>query len=579
MRVHHRLQTSGFERLAGRAQALVDTGRALGMSLAIVEGGEVTYAAGFGSTSVEPEGVPVTPTTLFAIASISKVILATLIMRLVERGVLDLDEPVVSYLPGFAFSDADLGRRVTLRHLLSHTSGLPAAGKNWGPCGPHALREFVYQQIPHYGFVAEPGRVYEYSNTAVCVAGHVAEAVTGGCYRDLVAEHALSPLGMSRTTYDHAVAMTFRLALPHEEQERNDSQDGHGGVGERPGWTSALRTVHRWPDNASGDPSGFAIAPTVDLAALAAMLLGRGRHQGKAFLTPESVAEMCRPHADRRVAAASHPVAHWTEGYGLGLMLGTYRGARLVQHGGLLQSFDNYFHLQPDTAGGVGFVLLTNAAEDGALAELVHEIHDTLLGLPPDDPPRRAVLVPPLAAAPDRDRWPRHEGTYLSARQGCLWTVRVRGGHLELVRDTQPRRLVPVAAGRYFFEEADEGGQVRVPVEFLPEADGSLPTQHLVVGGTPYRRLAADGHGATAPDTWVRFTGTFRDPSNRGEGAAWRFDLVDGTLRLTGDWADEPCAPLGPSSFLSSIGLLEFDAGGGAVRVGMATRYFRVEHE
>ena len=236
-----------LSRIEDRIVAAVESGRVLGVSLAIVKGGDVAAAA-FGKTSVEADGVPVTPTTLFAIASISKVILATLIMRLVERGALDPDRPVVSYLPDFSFSDPERGSRVTLRHLLSHSSGLPAAGKNWGPCGRGALRDFVYEQVPHYGFIADPGQVYEYSNTAICIAGHVAEAVTGDAYRDLVTEHVLDPLGMSRTTYDHAVAMTYRLALPHEEDD------------------GTLQTVHRWPDNASGDPAGFAIAPVVDLA-------------------------------------------------------------------------------------------------------------------------------------------------------------------------------------------------------------------------------------------------------------------------------------------------------------------------
>lgn len=498
----HRLTTDDLARLEDRARTLADTRRVLGLSLAIVEGGDVTYAAGFGSTSVEADGAPVTPTTLFAIASISKVILAALVMRLVEQRLLTLDEPVVGYLPGFASGAAELGPRVTLRHLLSHTSGLPAAGKNWGPCGRDALRDFVYEQVPHYGFIAPPGRVYQYSNAAICVAGHVAEAVTGGSYRDLVAEHVTDPLGMTRTTYDHAVAMTYRLALPHEEDEGDDD----GAVPDAPDEQSEqehpargqLRTAHQWTDNASGDPSGFAIAPAVDLAALAGVLLTGGRHNGAAFLAPESVAEMCRPHADRRVAAASHPVAHWTEGYGSGLMLGTYRGARLVQHGGVLQSFNNYFHLQPGASGrspvsgvGAGIVLLTNYGEDEAVTELVHELHDALLGIPPGDAEGRIVLVPPLPEAPDYASWPRYEGTYLSAQQGRVWTVHSRGGGLELVREGRARRLVPVAAGRYFFEEES----VRVPAEFL---------------------------------------------------------------------------------FLSSIGLLEFDEGGGALRVGMATRYVRV---
>lgn len=545
-----------LSRVEDRIRASVEAGRVLGLSLAITRGSDLATAA-FGETSLESDGVPVTPTTLFAVGSVSKVLLATLIMRLVERGALDLNRPVVAYLPGFSFGDPELGSRVTLRHLLSHTSGLPAAGKDWGPCGRDALRDFVYQQIPYYGFIAEPGRVYEYSNTAVCCAGHVAEAVTGDAYRDLVREHVLDPLGMSRTTYDHAVAMTYRLALPHEEDE-------HGTV----------CTVHRWADNASGDPSGFAIAPVVDLASLAAMLLRGGRHRGERYLSPESVELMQTPHADRRVSAASHPVAHWTEGYGLGLMLGTYRGTRLVQHGGTLQSCDSYFHLFPGAAhGGAGFVLLTNFGVDQASADLAFATADALLGLPASEPGDRAVLPAPLQEAPERERWPRYGGTYLSARLGRLATVRVHRGCLQLEQQGETRPLVPASIDRYFYEE--EGG-LRVPVEFLRQPDGR-GAEHLFVGGNPYRRMLLDPAFQPDPSSWSRFEGAYRDPSNLGEGAVWHVAVEGGRLHLSGDWADEDCTPIGQTSFLSGIGLLEFDAAGTVLQVGRATRYLRID--
>ena len=95
----------------------------LGAAAVLLRGGKTVYAGGAGRTSVEEGGTEITPHTLFAYGSIAKNLCATLVMRLVERGLLDLDTPVVNYLPGFRFSDADHGKSVTLRHLLSHTSG------------------------------------------------------------------------------------------------------------------------------------------------------------------------------------------------------------------------------------------------------------------------------------------------------------------------------------------------------------------------------------------------------------------------------------------------------------------------
>jgi hypothetical protein len=92
---------------------------ALGAAVAILQGGEIVYLGGFGTTSIEEGGVQVTPQTLFAYGSIGKNLCAVLIMRLVEQGLLQLDTPIVNYLPTLQFSDRERGRKVTLRHLLS----------------------------------------------------------------------------------------------------------------------------------------------------------------------------------------------------------------------------------------------------------------------------------------------------------------------------------------------------------------------------------------------------------------------------------------------------------------------------
>ena len=193
-------------RLEQRIQEDVEARRLVGLALAIVQDAEVTYARGFGVTSVEDAGLPVTPHTLFCIGSISKTLTATLVMRLVEHGKLDLDAPVVTYVPGFTFSDPELGKAITLRHVLSHTTGLPSAGKDFGPRDPDALRRFVWDEIPRYGFVAEPGKVHLYSNTVIVLAGYLAEVVAGKYYDQLVHELIFEPLQMRRSTFDRTVA-------------------------------------------------------------------------------------------------------------------------------------------------------------------------------------------------------------------------------------------------------------------------------------------------------------------------------------------------------------------------------------
>ena len=96
---------------------------------------------------------------------------------------------------------------MTLRRILSHTTGLPPAGKNFGPRDPDALRRFVWEEIAHYAFVAQPGRVHLYSNTVFVFAGYLAEVVTGKYYDALMQELIFAPLEMQRSTFDRTVAM------------------------------------------------------------------------------------------------------------------------------------------------------------------------------------------------------------------------------------------------------------------------------------------------------------------------------------------------------------------------------------
>jgi CubicO group peptidase (beta-lactamase class C family) len=197
-------------------QRYVDDEIVLGAAVAIIQNGEISYIGGFGRTTVEEHGVQVTSSTLFAYGSICKNICAALIMRLVEQGLLNLDMPIVHFLPDLRFSNARHGEKVTLRHLLSHTSGIPMAGKYWGPRDPESLKRFVYEQIPHYTFLAAPGTFHLYSNTAFCIAGYIAEAITGEFYDDLVQEYVFDPLQMVRTSFDPVVSLTYPVALPHK---------------------------------------------------------------------------------------------------------------------------------------------------------------------------------------------------------------------------------------------------------------------------------------------------------------------------------------------------------------------------
>lgn len=519
--------------LEQRLQSCVDNGQITGLALAIVHGTEITYARGFGLTSVEDGGLPVTPQTLFCIGSISKTLTSALIMHLVEQGKLDLNASVMSYLPGFRFSDPEAGQRITLRHILSHTTGLPPAGKNFGPRDADALKRFVWEEIPRYGFIAPPGKVHLYSSTVFVLAGYLAEVVTGKYFDTLMQEMIFAPLEMTRSTFDRTVAMTYPLALAHD-------RDASG----------TLRTKHRFIDNVSGNPSGFGLSSTLDLAHFAIMHLNTGRFQSMQWLSPESIALMQMPHISRYL--------HEDAGYGLALFTGSYKGVRWVVHWGLQDGYWCVMSLFPDR--GVGVIVQSNHGDEPTLVRLVDEIYDDLLNLPAKRPE-------PVTVAPDRSLWPLHEGTYLSVEYGLL-TVTVVKDQLLLDNDGEIRSLVAIEHELY------QAGQTQVG--FLHEGDG--PTEYLIFAGQPYRRFSLDPSFVPDPAAWRAYAVTYQDV--RENPYLIRIRVTDTQLLIKWGDADEVvCTALSQTSFVSSGGLIDFEVaeeGGEPVLIThKATHYHR----
>lgn len=533
----------------------LDDQAALGAAVAVLQGGEIVYMGGFGITSVEDGGSEITPDTLFAYGSITKNICAALVMRLVEQGQLHLDTPIVEYLPGLRFwKNESYGRRVTLRHLLSHTSGLPMAGKYWGPRDPDSLRRSVYEQVAHYAFVAEPGTVHIYSNMVYCVAGHVAEAVTGRYFDGLVQEYVLDPLRMARTTFDPAVAMTYPLALPHEE-----GPDGSPQV------------VHRMPCNASGHPSSFAFGSVSDLANLALMYLDQGRFGDEHFLAPSSVAEMQQRHASLFISSAAHPLAHPNGGYGLGFNVGRYRGRRTARHGGMSTGYNCFFDLFPDDRAGV--VLLASYPSEGPLMELVATLYDHALGVPHEG---IVFLDKPAAIALDVNQLQRYCGTYLDVGTGDIVSVVVTDEHLTLERKEGLLQLVPIGRNEFF---ADVSPTYRLPVAFVSDIEGNVV--HLVIGGRPYQPIELAPSFAPDPHLLQSFVGLYRDPTNMDDADLLKVDIRGGQLRFTEGGDGFPGLAISNRRFSSELGIFEFVGaphGDASVLVrGEATRYYPID--
>jgi CubicO group peptidase (beta-lactamase class C family) len=159
-------------------------------------------------------GVEVTPETLFQIGSITKVYTATLMMRLVDHGKIDLDAPVLSYVPSFQLSNEQQAEAITPRHLLTHSSGIVGDYHADFGEGDDCLERYV-ASLKDKEIVHEPGLMLSYSNAGFELAGRVIETVCGKPFDEVFAEELLAPLGLRSTTVDPRAMLRYRYAVGH----------------------------------------------------------------------------------------------------------------------------------------------------------------------------------------------------------------------------------------------------------------------------------------------------------------------------------------------------------------------------
>jgi CubicO group peptidase (beta-lactamase class C family) len=167
-----------------------------GLGLAVVRDGKIAYTRGYGVRDTTT-GTPVTPDTQFAIASVTKSFTSLGVMPLVQRGKVTLDKPLTTYIPEFRLSDPAATAKLTVRHILSHASGL---GRNEAATfDPTLTPADLLRIIAAAPLNSQPGERFEYSNLNTTMAGVLIERVTGQRWDDYTREQILTPLGMTAT--------------------------------------------------------------------------------------------------------------------------------------------------------------------------------------------------------------------------------------------------------------------------------------------------------------------------------------------------------------------------------------------
>ncbi len=193
---------------------LTEFGAPPGLSLVVVKDGKIVYSKGFGLAD-GPNKIVASPDTVYHWWSMTKIPTAIAILQLQEQGLLQLDDPVVNYLPFFSVQYPSANSQVvTIRHLLNHSSGLPdpmpamlgmVHHADEPPVNRTALVETL---LPDYAKLTfEPGTQAVYTNLGYMVLGAVIEKVSGQTYEDYVREHILQPLSMEHTDFVYTEAM------------------------------------------------------------------------------------------------------------------------------------------------------------------------------------------------------------------------------------------------------------------------------------------------------------------------------------------------------------------------------------
>lgn len=352
-------------------EAEMDAQRIPGLALAIVKNDQIVHLGSFGKA--DPSGRPVTSETPFIIGSSSKSFTALAIVQLVEDKKVELDAPVQRYIPWFRVADEKASAEITVRQLLTQTSGLSTkTGRSFqgnGDTSDSALEQAV-RKLSTVELTQPVGTTHQYSTINYSVLGLIVQTVSGQSYESYIQEHILQPLKMHHSFTSEADAEPQGLA------------SGYRYWFNRP-------TAADEPYNRGLNPAGYLISSADDMAHYLIAHLNNGHYGGAAVLSPSGTAELHRPAV---------PTGQTDTSYGMGWFVGPVNGTPAVFHQGETFTFHSNIVLMPESHQGV--VVLMNAENSldlftqGRMGTVAVGVASLLAGQqPPSQPPNRSLFV------------------------------------------------------------------------------------------------------------------------------------------------------------------------------------------
>ena len=308
------------------------------VAVAVLSAGQPAYVKAFGVKSVDAAD-PVVPRSLFHMASVTKTFVATAIIQLWEQGKVDLDKPVIAYLPYFKLDDPHYSE-ITLAQMLNHTSGIPdVMNYEWNkPAFDDGALESYVRSISDRKLISPPGTKQKYSNMSFEVLGDVVAKVSGMSFENYVEQNILKPVGMTDSRLMYTQADQALLVKPHVRKK------------------GATQVFPIFPYNRKHGPSSTLISNAADMSRWMLVNLNRGELNGARILKDATYDLM------------------WTSNdpafpkIGKSWFLGEHRGCKTVAHGGSDIGFTCQLILLPEKKFGVAVLTNLNNAPVSKLA-------------------------------------------------------------------------------------------------------------------------------------------------------------------------------------------------------------------
>ena len=370
-----------------------------GAALAVTRDGETIYTQGYGTANLEYD-IPITPTTIFDIASVSKQFAAFAIATLSHEGKLSLDDDIRTHLPDVP----DFGNTITIRHLLHHTSGLRDWVQSLVIAGvamedvisfKHILKMARHQKALNF----EPGEAYLYSNTGYNLLAEIVERVTGNSFREWTDTNIFEPLAMTNTHFhdDHQMILKNR-AYSYQAVENNGFKHAVNNTTAL-GSSSLYSTVEdlaKWILN-------------FDDTQIGEQVVIEQMHQQGVLNNGEQIS------------------------YALGLNIGEYRGLKTVGHSGSWRGFRSHLIRFPEQQFGVVILCNLDTFNPLRLAEKVADLYlvDVLAPVEASDPEKAAEPTEETKSKPlTPEQLTEFEGDYYTEELDTTYSIRVHGNQL-----------------------------------------------------------------------------------------------------------------------------------------------------